>query len=677
MDECFAFSTKERAPIFLCLEVVDFSSSAIDNTLATRSSRAVSGSTPTPNAQRSESGRLTRAQSESPARDLEVGFGSPEAPAQRSVSASVAVSAVSPVVLPPTSSSPSGPMGQWGSQPPTPGDVAATSPPRRTPQRRIFFNDHVYERYVGDKRGQEQEQGQTSGLEVDSGSNEQRTEAKEQWRLWQKHGQVLNPHPHPHPHVHAFPPPHPPASKEKEKEKEKTKKEGDLEKEKGDIIKGGDESKVAPSTALPGMRTGTGVAELKQEPKPHEHEQQHEQQHDQTTSSTPPFAAADGLPQLIFKERWADKEQRIRHELLWLQQLDDSRARWGGRVGEGTEVETTTGATTAYFRRGIPLCTHLQGWRLLPVIVKSNDDLRQEQFACQLLSQMQIILAESRVRHWMRAYNIVATRASCGVIEAVPDTVSLDVLHRRDPDYTTLLGYFQRMYGGPATAGALSVSTPAVGMAETVAVAGEAVVGEIPTFSKAVHNFTLSLATYSMVSYVLAIKDRHNGNILLDTEGHVIHIDFGFMLGNTPGGNMGFEAAPFKLTAEMVELLEVDLGVGMGGVSATEGQNIVKDRGKSAQFQMFKELCVEVFMALRTGSYRLFMLAETVAYQSQSLPCFADDPTGVITDFKERFKLGWHDQAVRRHIHELIDRSADHWTTNCYDRYQKCCVGVF
>lgn len=66
-------------------------------------------------------------------------------------------------------------------------------------------------------------------------------------------------------------------------------------------------------------------------------------------------------------------------------------------------------------------------------------------------------------------------------------------------------------------------------------------------FEMAQHNFLKSLVGYSLLTYILKIKDRHNGNILLDANGYIIHIDFGFMLSNSPG-NWDFESAPFKLT---------------------------------------------------------------------------------------------------------------------------------
>jgi phosphatidylinositol 4-kinase len=67
-------------------------------------------------------------------------------------------------------------------------------------------------------------------------------------------------------------------------------------------------------------------------------------------------------------------------------------------------------------------------------------------------------------------------------------------------------------------------------------------------------NFAESLAGYSLFNYLFNVKDRHNGNILIDSEGHLVHIDFGFMLQSSPGG-MNFETSPFKLTKEYIDLL--------------------------------------------------------------------------------------------------------------------------
>ena len=79
-------------------------------------------------------------------------------------------------------------------------------------------------------------------------------------------------------------------------------------------------------------------------------------------------------------------------------------------------------------------------------------------------------------------------------------------------------------------------------------------------YRQAQENFCQSLAGYSLVCYILQIKDRHNGNIMIDNEGHIIHIDFGFLLSNAPGKGLKFEKAPFKFTTEYLDVL--------GGISS-------------------------------------------------------------------------------------------------------------
>ncbi|GLC38865.1 hypothetical protein PLESTM_000788400 [Pleodorina starrii] len=44
-------------------------------------------------------------------------------------------------------------------------------------------------------------------------------------------------------------------------------------------------------------------------------------------------------------------------------------------------------------------------------------------------------------------------------------------------------------------------------------------------------------------------KDRHDGNLLIDEEGHLVHIDFGFTPGMSPGHNMVFA---FKMSHEII-----------------------------------------------------------------------------------------------------------------------------
>ena len=69
--------------------------------------------------------------------------------------------------------------------------------------------------------------------------------------------------------------------------------------------------------------------------------------------------------------------------------------------------------------------------------------------------------------------------------------------------------------------------------------------------------FAKSLAAYSLICFVLKIKDRHNANILLDRQAHLIHIDFGYMISNTPG-NLNIDNSPFKLTKDFIGVIGRD-----------------------------------------------------------------------------------------------------------------------
>ncbi len=173
---------------------------------------------------------------------------------------------------------------------------------------------------------------------------------------------------------------------------------------------------------------------------------------------------------------------------------------------------------------------HLPGWKLGGLIAKSNDDVRQEVFVMQLLKYYQNAFREANLPVWMLTYTILSTSQSTGLIELIPNAVSLDGLKKKEGYPGSLRAYFETTYGfqqgGPETR----------------------------AFRTAMNNYVSSMAGYSIVTYLLGIKDRHNGNVMIDNVGHIIHIDFGFVFGLAPGKAFSMERAPWKLTKEMVDV---------------------------------------------------------------------------------------------------------------------------
>lgn len=260
---------------------------------------------------------------------------------------------------------------------------------------------------------------------------------------------------------------------------------------------------------------------------------------------------------------------------------------------------------------------HLASWRLLAVIVKCGDDLRQELLASQLLSMLQKIWQDEHVPLWVRPYKILCLSNDSGLIEPILNTVSLHQVKKQCQ--LTLFQYFEREFG-PSTSDAFSIAQK---------------------------KFIQSCAAYCLVSYLIQVKDRHNGNILLHSDGHLIHIDFGFILSTSPR-NLGFETSPFKLTPEFVEV--------MGG-------------SQSKMFQEFKTLILQGLIAARKHMDKIVNLVEIMLSGSQ-LPCFRSGGAATVQGLKNRFHLTLTEDQLRRHVEDLVEASIHSWSTKLYDRYQ-------
>ncbi|XP_024378951.1 phosphatidylinositol 4-kinase beta 1 isoform X2 [Physcomitrium patens] len=265
-------------------------------------------------------------------------------------------------------------------------------------------------------------------------------------------------------------------------------------------------------------------------------------------------------------------------------------------------------------------------WDLRSMIVKSGDDCRQEHLAVQLIGHFYDIFQEAGLPLWLRPYEVIVTSSHTALIETIYDTASIHSIKSRNSDVTSLREFFCKKY-----------------------------VEGSPAFKLAQRNFVESMAGYSILCYILQVKDRHNSNLLIDEDGHIIHIDFGFMLSNSPGG-VNFESAPFKLTRELLEVMDSDA------------------EGTASEFyDYFKVLCIQGFLTCRKHAERIILLVEMM--QDSGCPCFKGGPR-TVQNLRKRFHLSLTEEQCVSSVLELIAKSLDAWRTRQYDYYQKVLNGI-
>lgn len=253
-------------------------------------------------------------------------------------------------------------------------------------------------------------------------------------------------------------------------------------------------------------------------------------------------------------------------------------------------------------------------------IFKVGDDCRQDVLALQMIAAFRGIFNDVGLDVYVFPYRVTATAPGCGVIDVLPNSISRDMLGREAVN--GLYDYFISKYGNE----------------------------DSPRFQEARSNFVKSMAAYSIISYLLQFKDRHNGNIMVDDAGHILHIDFGFCFDIAPGG-VKFERAPFKLTTEMIAV--------MGGSSDHQA------------FKWFEQLCVKAFLASRQHTEKLSQIV--LLMMDSGLPCFKPE---TIQHFKERFVLEKSEREAADFMKGLVKTSASSYSTGVYDQFQLMTNGI-
>ncbi|XP_066905344.1 serine-protein kinase ATM [Halyomorpha halys] len=277
-------------------------------------------------------------------------------------------------------------------------------------------------------------------------------------------------------------------------------------------------------------------------------------------------------------------------------------------------------------------------------LVKGRDDIRQDALMQQVFSVLNTLLESdevtSRRRLNIRTYKVVPMTQKSGVIEWCSDTEPLGL-------YLSQAHSRHRPHDMSQTKCKINLQNVAQKSNEEKLEMFKIICSKFKPVMRHFFleryltpgvwyekrlAFTRSVATNSMIGYVMGIGDRHVFNILIDKEtAEVIHIDFGisFELGRilpTP------ETVPFRLTRDIED------GMGITGVEGA-----------------FRKCCEETLRVLRKKSEPILTTLEALLYDplynwsvkkpkseqsQQSIPDISMDETNKLAErFLQRLQL--------------------------------------
>eukprot|EP00042_Codosiga_hollandica_P042308 m.386572 g.386572 ORF g.386572 m.386572 type:complete len:827 (-) comp56302_c0_seq3:193-2673(-) len=233
-------------------------------------------------------------------------------------------------------------------------------------------------------------------------------------------------------------------------------------------------------------------------------------------------------------------------------------------------------------------------------IFKSGDDVRQDQLVIQIITLIDQLLKKENLDLKLMPYRVLAASTTHGMVEFIPSSTVASVL----ADYGSIQNFLRKS--------SFSEEAP------------------YQIQKDVMDTYIKSCAGYCVITYILGVGDRHLDNLLLCQDGHLFHIDFGFILGRDPKPY----PPPMKLSKDMIDA--------MGGTTSEE-------------MKRFRTHCFNAFLILRKHANLILNLFSLML--SSSVADIALDPDKTVMKVQEKFRLDLNDEQVVKYFQTLLEDS--------------------
>lgn len=170
---------------------------------------------------------------------------------------------------------------------------------------------------------------------------------------------------------------------------------------------------------------------------------------------------------------------------------------------------------------------------------KFSDDMRMDLLIMQIFSLMEFLLKALSVDLWLTIYDILVYSGSDGIMKFVDNSNTVqNILEDNNNDLTKYLikkskEKTELLHDNPV-------------MVET----GPEEISLKDVRKDIFDNYMESNASYSVITYLLGIGDRHLENLLITDDGKLFHIDFGYTMNEDPK----LYPPPVKLNKQMINV---------------------------------------------------------------------------------------------------------------------------